>query len=438
MTFVPIYILILFATIILDYTIGIYLEKFENNEVKQHRLLVLGVIINIAFLAFFKYYNFFIENVNALGASLSFLKIILPIGLSFHTFQALAYLFEVYRGNQRAEKHFGIYALYVMFYPQLVAGPIERPQHILPQLRVEHKFSWPLFYDGLRLMLWGFFKKVVVADRISIYVDIMFQRDGNYHHFGNVLIGVIFFLIQVYCDFSAYSDIALGAAKTMGINLMINFNRPLESRSISEFWRRWHISLSSWFNDYVFTAISASTRRLKYAGLAIAVLITFTLSGLWHGAAWTFVIFGLIHGAGIVFEIFTKKIRLKFSKKLPAYVWNKITWLITFLFVSLTVVFFRAETMSQALHFLHDVFSLNTTGGFSRVIASPTAEFGVTAFIISIFVIIFTFTFEHYTTPTLIEFNKSAFKDITLSVLILFMIFIFGVFQKNTFIYFQF
>ncbi|MEO7524276.1 MAG: MBOAT family O-acyltransferase, partial [Ferruginibacter sp.] len=250
MFFIPVYILILFFTIIIDYAAGIMIERSNNN--KKH-FLILSIIANVGVLAFFKYFNFLAVNVNSVADEniIPVLNIILPIGLSFHTFQAMSYTIEVYRGNQKAEKHLGIYALYVMFYPQLVAGPIERPQNILPQFKIKHSFNIDLLYSGLRLMLWGLYKKVVVADRLSIYVDAIYNSPLEYSNFLNVLIAFFFFSIQIYCDFSGYSDIAIGAARVLGIDLMVNFNRPYESKNIREFWSRWHISLSTWFRDYV-------------------------------------------------------------------------------------------------------------------------------------------------------------------------------------------
>lgn len=442
MTFVPIYILILGGTIVLDYYAGILIERSEENEKRQYWTLAITVALNILILGVFKYYNFFIENVNLFGFSFPHLNIILPIGLSFHTFQALSYIFEIYRGKQKAERQFSIYAVYVMFYPQLVAGPIERPQNVLPQFKVNHQFSWLLFYEGIRLMVWGFFKKVVVADRLSIYVDILFNPQSDYHNYLNVIIGAVFFLIQIYCDFSGYSDIAIGAAKTLGIDLMVNFNRPLESKSISEFWRRWHISLSSWFNDYFFNSVSASTRRWGLEGIAIAVILTFALSGLWHGAAWTFIIFGLFHGIAIVFELYTQKQRTKISKFFPKKIWFFLCWLITFLFACFVLIFFRAHTIPQAITFLKDIFTLNHGNGFRKVIFSPDktslTTFSGSALIFSSVLIFATFLIEKKTTPTFKELNNKPILDILFMTFCLVTIFLFGVFQRNTFIYFQF
>jgi len=261
MAFVPIYILILGFTIVIDYFAGILIE---NSEGKRRKLfLILSLIANIGVLAVFKYHNFLNENLTFLmhGFGLSnpipYLSIILPIGLSFYTFQAMSYTIEVYRGNQKAERHFGIFSLYIMFYPLLLAGPIERPYNLLPQLRIKQDFEYTRVVEGLRLMLWGLFKKLVIADRLAIYVNAVYN---NYeaHNGTTLILASIFFTFQIYCDFSGYSDMAIGAAKVMGIKLMNNFNRPYFSRSMSEFWKRWHISLSSWFRDYVYITLGGN------------------------------------------------------------------------------------------------------------------------------------------------------------------------------------
>jgi len=257
MFFKAVYILILGFTIIIDYYAGIKIEAADQPKTKKN-YLVLSLIANIGILAVFKYYNFINDNIsglyNLLGYKnpIPYLKTLLPIGLSFHTFQAMSYTIEVYRGNQKAEKHFGIYALYVMFYPQLVAGPIERPQNILHQFHEKKYFDYERVLSGLRMMLLGFFKKIVIADRLSVYVDSVYG-DVGHANFITVFIAIVFFSVQIYCDFSGYSDIAIGAAKVMGYDLMTNFNIPFISKNVTEFWRRWHISLSTWFNDYLFT-----------------------------------------------------------------------------------------------------------------------------------------------------------------------------------------
>ena len=254
MAFVPIYILILVVTIVVDYFAGLLIERTRGR--KRWRYLVTSIIVTCGVLFVFKYYNFFGNNVNWIAEQFNLdfavdpLALILPIGLSFHTFQSLSYVIEVYRGNQKAEPHFGIYSLYVMFYPQLVAGPIERPQNLLHQLREKHHFEYQRVADGLKLMAWGLFKKVVIADRLAVVVNTVYA-DPTAHSGGALLLASVFFAFQIYCDFSGYSDMAIGAAQVMGIRLMENFRRPFASRTTATFWTRWHISLSLWFRDYV-------------------------------------------------------------------------------------------------------------------------------------------------------------------------------------------
>jgi alginate O-acetyltransferase complex protein AlgI len=254
--FKPIYILILFVTIVVDYFAGILIADATGK--KRKWLLILSLITNIGFLAYFKYYNFLNTNLAIILSKFdtptpfAFLDFALPIGLSFHTFQAMSYTIEVYRGNQKAEKDFTIYALYVMFYPQLVAGPIERPQNLLWQFHSYFKYDFGNLKEGLMRIAWGMFKKVVIADRLALVVDYCYDNPQD-HNGLTLLIGTIFFTFQIYCDFSGYSDIALGTARAMGFKLMENFDTPYFSTSISEFWRRWHISLSGWFRDYIYS-----------------------------------------------------------------------------------------------------------------------------------------------------------------------------------------
>jgi D-alanyl-lipoteichoic acid acyltransferase DltB (MBOAT superfamily) len=274
--FCPVYILILGFTIIIDYFAGILLE--ENSGSKRKYFLIASLVANIGVLAVFKYYNFLTENIsqflNSIGykTSIPRLGILLPIGLSFHTFQAMSYTIEVFREKQKAERNFGVYALYVMFYPQLVAGPIERPQNLIHQFKEEHPFEYNRITEGLKLMLWGFFMKVVIADRLALFVNEVYNKPMNYN--GKTLaLATIFFSFQIYCDFAGYSNIAIGAAKVMGIKLMTNFNRPYFSRGISEFWKRWHISLSTWFRDYFYIPLGGN--RVKVPRIYLNLLLVF-------------------------------------------------------------------------------------------------------------------------------------------------------------------
>jgi alginate O-acetyltransferase complex protein AlgI len=358
MAFIPVYILVLFFTIIVDYIAGIMIEGAEGR--KRKYFLVISLISNIGILAVFKYYNFFADNLNLLFSAtdrtLPFLNIALPIGLSFHTFQAMSYTIEVYRGHHKAERHFGIYSLYVMFYPQLVAGPIERPQNLLYQFRQQKQFDYDSVVNGLKLMMWGLFKKVVIADRLAIITDPIF-KDPRHHTHIDILVAAFFFSFQIFCDFSGYSDIAIGAARVMGFRLMKNFDRPYNAKSISEFWKRWHISLSSWFRDYLY--ISLGGNRVPIPRWYFNIFIVFLISGFWHGANWTFIAWGALHGFYSIFAILTKKIRGKINNAIGL---TKINWLynasqvfITFTLVMLSWIFFRAVNISDALYMLQQV-----------------------------------------------------------------------------------
>jgi D-alanyl-lipoteichoic acid acyltransferase DltB (MBOAT superfamily) len=312
MAFVPVYIFVLFFTIIIDYIAGIMIENSSGTRRKM--FLVMSIIGNISVLAFFKYFNFFSSNINSLLLALHIsvhtvplLAIILPIGLSFHTFQAMSYTIEVYRGNQKAERHFGIYSLYVMFYPQLVAGPIERPQNMLHQFHEEHTFSFKNASDGLKLMMWGLFKKVVIADRLAMLTDPVFNHPHDYTAI-TLLIATFFFTFQIFCDFSGYSDIALGTAQFMGFKLMVNFNRPYHAKDVSEFWKRWHISLSTWFRDYLY--ISLGGNRVTVPRWYFNLFFVFLISGFWHGANWTFLAWGALHGFYLISAIVLEKINI--------------------------------------------------------------------------------------------------------------------------------
>ena len=357
MFFKPVYILILILTIVIDYFAGIWIAKTENRT-KRKQLLLLSIIANIGVLVVFKYFNFLSENINLVLQSVKttgqipLLNIILPIGLSFHTFQAMSYTIEVYRGNQEPEKHFGIYALYVMFYPQLVAGPIERPQNIIHQFHEVKKFNYEKFRSGLILMAWGFFKKCVIADRLSVFVNDVYGNVYDYHGIP-VIIATVFFAIQIFCDFSGYSDIAIGSARCMGFDLMNNFDRPYLATSISEFWRRWHISLSTWFRDYVYIPMGGN--RVNVKRWYFNLIFVFTISGIWHGANWTFIIWGLLHGLYLVFENI-------FYKQLPSIEKSKnsviifIKRVVVFVFVCLAWVFFRAQSATDAFHLIKSMF----------------------------------------------------------------------------------
>ena len=432
----PQYILILFLLILIDYGAGILIENSENTVEErnpetigkgryQRKLyLILSLIANIGLLFYFKYTNFIAQNLNTLGFDFTLKHIILPIGLSFHTFQSMSYTIEVYRKQQRAERHLGKYALYVLFYPQLVAGPIERPQHILPQIERKKVFNYAQFTEGVKLMAWGLFKKVVIADRLSLTVDAVFKDYLNVS-WAELWLATLFFTFQIYCDFSGYTDIARGAAKTMGFDLMENFNKPYSSSSISEFWRRWHISLSSWFRDYVYIPLGGNKQGFSRRNLN--VLIVFTLSGLWHGAAWTFVLWGFLHGVGIVFENF----KLKLFKIPPS-----VKRLFVFFFIALCWVIFRAETLNKAFYILKSLF-VGTYNNVSFLNISVPLKNVLLGFMGIILLEIIQFFQKNRTIVEFINTQKNGVRW-TIYYMIVLMILFLGVYENRQFIYFQF
>lgn len=437
MAFVPIYILILGFTIVIDYFAGIFIE---NATGKQRKLLLLvSLVANIGVLAVFKYWNFIVENFSyllhgfGLSNPLPYLSILLPIGLSFHTFQAMSYTIEVYRGHQKAERHFGIYSLYVMFYPQLVAGPIERPQNLLHQFREKYDFDYTRVAEGLKLMLWGFVKKLVIADRLAIYVDAVYNNPGQ-HNGTTLVVATFFFAIQIYCDFSGYSDIAIGAAKVMGFNLMMNFNRPYFSKSISEFWKRWHISLSTWFKDYLYIPLGGN--KVPIPRWYFNLFFVFLISGLWHGANWTYIIWGGLNGFYLVFALWREGLKKKLGK---------ITWfaftprvnlalqvIITFILINFAWIFFRANSIDDALTIIKRMASISGPVWFG----TPSMLIYSIAAICLLFVA--EIKQEYFAGRFSLMHNKSwVVRNLTYAFLII-LILLVGVFDGGQFIYFQF
>ena len=350
MFFVPKYILILLITILIDYTAGIYIEKTEGKRRKW--FLIISVVSTCLVLVIFKYLDFFNQNLTALSHYLGFhypdrvFNIILPIGLSFHTFQSLSYVIEVYRGKQKAEKHFGIYSLYVMFYPQLVTGPIERPQNLLRQLREVKTFQMSNLIRGLRLILFGLFIKMVIADNLAVYVDLIYENPAIHNSF-SILTALLFYSFQIYCDFFGYSTIALGCALSMGYSITDNFKTPYLSKNITEFWHRWHISLSTWFRDYVYFPLGGN--RVKMPRWIFNIAVVFLLSGFWHGANWTFILWGGAYAVIYLIEhAFRKIITFDFSKyPLVSKIVNGVAVMKNFVLVTLIWVFFRATNAGQ-------------------------------------------------------------------------------------------
>jgi len=452
MAFVPQYILVLFFLITVDYFLGIKMEQ----SVGKRRLLFLIVSIasNVGLLFFFKYFNFFNQNIGALAQaihwnySLESLAIILPLGLSFHTFQSLAYIIEVYKGRFHAERNYGTYALYVMFFPQLVAGPIERPAHLLPQLRIAHGFNYDHAISGLKTMLWGFFKKIAIANNLAILVDFVYAHLATSNG-STVALAVFAFAIVLYADFSGYSDIAVGSARMLGIELTQNFRRPYFSQSIAELWRRWHISLSSWFRDYVYSPLVWKWRDRGIWWMYGAIIITFLLTGVWHGAGWNFVMMGLLFGFFICAGLWTKTFREKMWSIAgigPRNIVRIIVGIgITFILTSITWIFFRAQDLSQALLVLETLFTRWGPDAFSYLTCSNYCAMyaigiGRTTFAITGISVAIMFAYELFRELNLTVpkfwYHRSV-RCPLYYVFILWMLFA-GYFAPMTFIYFKF
>ena len=447
MTFIPVYILILLFTIVVDYFAGIFIEKSEGHRRKV--FLTASIIVNVGALVFFKYFNFINGNMLELARLVHWnypigaLNIILPIGLSFHTFQAMSYTIEVYRGKQKAEKHFGIYSLYVMFYPQLVAGPIERPQNLIHQFMEEHKFEYSNVTEGLKLMAWGLFKKVAIADRLAIDVNRVYAQPLLYPGLPSIL-ATIFFAFQIYCDFSGYSDIAIGAARVMGFKLMQNFNKPYFSGSISEFWKRWHISLSTWFRDYLYIPLGGS--RVAKWRWQFNIFIVFLLSGLWHGANWTYVVWGALNGIYLIFSGLTENVR----KRLVAFIGldshpgahKLLRVAITFSLICVAWVFFRAkniQTASFMLGHFADVFKGFPGIHWFKETAQITARFGMrSSFFSIIFIVGVEFALLRYARQIHAILQSSTPLRWAVYYSLGFSILLFDMFSNSQFIYFQF
>lgn len=355
------YAILIIISTLTDYFAAIRISETDDPKIRK-RWLGLSLLMNIGLLVGFKYLNFIISAFNDLfaltGADLSLpnMDILLPVGISFYTFQTLSYTVDVYHNKLQPERHLGRMSLYVSFFPQLVAGPIERATHLLPQFWEDKKPDYDQIVWGLKKIAYGFFKKVVVADRCALYVNEVYSNIDEYSALP-LAFATFLFAIQIYCDFSGYSDIAIGTARILGFDLMENFDRPYLSRSISEFWRRWHISLSTWFRDYVYIPLGGN--RGTVPRVYFNLFITFVISGLWHGANWTFLIWGAIHGLYLIVERLLKKPLAQFRQAGPtglATVQNVLQTLWIFFLVNIGWVFFRADTLSDAKVILQKIF----------------------------------------------------------------------------------
>jgi alginate O-acetyltransferase complex protein AlgI len=441
------YIVLIVASTLVDYFVALQLDATDPTQLKRRKILLsTSITINLGILFFFKYFNFFNTSVadalHQLGISYtpSTLDVLLPVGISFYTFQSMAYTFDVYRGQLRAEKNVGLFATYVALFPQLVAGPIERAGNIIPQIHREYDFDYHRAVTGSRLILWGVFKKVVIADRLSIYVDTVYNQADGYTGLPLIL-ATLYFGIQLYCDFSAYSDIAIGAARILGFDLMQNFRQPYFSRSVSEFWRRWHISLMTWFRDYLFISMGGS--RKSFQRRLINILIVYVVSGLWHGAQWTFVFWGVFNGIIVLFEtvlshltvdkpLISKRLRLPYP----------VQWTITYMLIHLGFIFFRGNSMPDVAYIYSHLFdftgSQDIMQPFSTSLLQPNLEFMIA--IVSI-IVLFTYDYLDRNNDLIERFNtlKRPLRwTIYYAGFIVIMFSLLFTGTTDTFIYFQF
>jgi D-alanyl-lipoteichoic acid acyltransferase DltB (MBOAT superfamily) len=431
--------LILFSTIV-DYSVGRKLKK-EDNQTKRKILLWISILVNLGFLGFFKYYNFFLENFitafSFFGKEIqgNSLNIILPVGISFYTFQTLSYTIDVYKRKLEPTKDFIAFSAFVSFFPQLVAGPIERATHLLPQFYIKRTFDYSKAVDGMRQILWGLFKKIVIADRCASFANQAFNNSADMNG-STLVLGALFFTFQIYCDFSGYSDIAIGTSRLFGFDLMRNFNFPYFSRDIAEFWRCWHISLSTWFRDYLYIPIGGSrgSTWMKIRN----VFIIFIVSGFWHGANWTFIAWGALNAIYFLPLLLTQKNRnylgvVAQGKYLPSLK-ELFLMLITFGLTVFAWIFFRAESIGHALNYIHGIFS-------ASLFAMPNFLSG-RSFLITIILVVFFVLIEwqgregQYAIANLgLKWKRSLRYGLYYSIII--AIFLFGG-AKQQFIYFQF
>ncbi len=436
------YILLIMISTIVDYYVALKMEE-KTEKADRKKFLYISLFVNLGILFSFKYFNFFADNVQQFFDNFNIFydvphfKALLPVGISFYTFQTLSYSIDVYNGKVKAEKHLGLFALYVSYFPQLVAGPIERPGRLLPQFRQNFDFDYDRVVAGLKMMAWGFFMKLVIADNAAMIVNEVYNHPNQYQGLATIL-GTYCFAFQIFCDFAGYSIIAIGAAKVMGHDLMQNFRRPYLATSIRDFWQRWHISLSTWFRDYVYIPLGGN-RVVKWRWY-YNLFITFLVSGLWHGAAWTFVIWGALHGIYLIVGIISQPIRTSISEKtgLAAHPNLHKAWqvLITFLLACFAWIFFRANNLKQALIIIKNTFYID--GDQFSLSLIPNQEWTLAVLGIFIPFLLAVHLAEEYLGWNNPLFAKNKFVRWGFYLFIVGATLSFGKFGSNEFIYFRF
>lgn len=440
----PAYILVAAIIVLFTYYGGIQIERNGDSK-KAMRYYIFTIIANVSVLVFFKYTNFFttlaFDSMNFLRRQLFhsgndlhnslLIAVAAPLGISYITFQAIGYLIEIKRGNHLAEKKLGYLSSFLLFFPKIIAGPVERAHNFLPQIDQVEKFNYDKISAGLKQIVWGLFKKLVIADRLSIYVSAVLDNAG--HHSGvSLFTASIFYVFQMYADFSGYTDMALGVAKILGYDLMANFNRPLLAKSVTEFWRKWHISLSTWFADYFYNPIAIAKRDWGNWGVVYAFLVTFIVLGFWHGANWTFIVFGLLQGLILMIEFFTRKQRKNFRKKIPAFLNNAAGIFFTVGYFAFSLIFFRAPNVTAAATIVKRMFTERGTVYFENpsIILFSIAGIG--------FLSLVEIKKEFLNGKFTLSNNKNWLIRNGYYCMLVLMILIAGVFDGGEFIYFQF
>jgi D-alanyl-lipoteichoic acid acyltransferase DltB (MBOAT superfamily) len=430
------FFLFLISLILSNYYIALKLEQADVAK-KRKTYLLLGIGINLCSLIFFKYWNFLLGNLARVlslfhsDISFSYLHIGLPLGLSYYIFQLIGYLVDIYWEHERAEKNFFHFSLFIMFFPKIPVGPIERARNFLSQLKKEIFLDTNNLVEGGKRIVWGLFKKLVVADRIAIFQSVVMSTQQQQSG-GTILFASLLYTFQVYADFSGYTDIALGTARLFGFNLMENFKRPLLAKNIGEFWRRWHISLSSWVNDYIFTPLAFKRRAWGIAGVFYSLTLSFAIIGIWHGPTWNYLLFGLLQAFALMYEYVTRRIRKKLSKRIPPTIYYTMSILFTFLYISFGLIIFRTDTFKEAGSIICSIFTHKGPLFFDK---PSTLLFMITACIIMmIYDLQKEFRLFHYTFFS----NKGwIVQQVTYALLIVYIL-LAGVFDGGQFIYFAF
>jgi D-alanyl-lipoteichoic acid acyltransferase DltB (MBOAT superfamily) len=432
--------LIVFSTV-LDFTIAKWIERYESQKVKK-TLLIISLVSNLGLLGFFKYFNFFTEsfadafNLMGIEVDMFTLNVILPVGISFYTFQTLSYTIDVYRGKMKPSKDIIAFSAFVCFFPQLVAGPIERATHLLPQFTQKRIFRYDLALDGMRQILWGFFKKLVIADGCAHYVNIIFNGYETLSS-STLILGAVFFAFQIYGDFSGYSDIAIGLSRLFGFDLKQNFAFPYFSRDMAEFWRRWHISLSTWFRDYVYIPLGGS--KVSLFKVVRNTFIIFIVSGFWHGANWTFIVWGALNALYFLPLLLSKRNR----KNLGVVAENsffpslkeclKMSW--TFALTCMAWVFFRADSIGEAFHYIEGMFH-------TSILTIPNVGDGFGIFVplalIVFFLLVEWLGRRKMYGLQIVELVHNAFVRRSAYIIIIALIGVYSATKESPFIYFQF